>query len=233
MNKKVLVIDADDTLWKTQERYEEAKRRFAKIINGSLNEEDVIKFADELDLKRGMEFGYQRTRFIESLVLTYAILHSKDFDPKKEREIKDLENFVFDKAELFPDTIHFLNFAKNKFILVLFTAGDYEIQQKRIEDYPELRKYFQHIFIIEKKSVETARNTYEEYLKSYVSSPEQVISIGNSVRSDIIPWLEIGAKAILIQRLSWEFENMIDGVAASQYTVCDSLLEAEKVLNFW
>ena len=205
---KTIIFDGDDTLWKTQELYENTKQIFIKILQkNKIEDENTIKISNEIDLARAKLLGYAKTRFIDSLLLTYTLLcgkHDKKWNIEIEKEIRGLEKILFVKPELYEDAIETLEVLSKKFNLVLLTAGDKEIQSKKLDFFDDtFISYFSKIYIVPRKDDEIIKAIIQQ-LKI---SPSDVWSIGNSIKSDINPWIKIGANAILILRKGWAYED--------------------------
>jgi putative hydrolase of the HAD superfamily len=69
-----------------------------------------------------------------------------------------------------------------------------------------ISEYFQSIEIVSEKS----DSVYSKILEKNLIKPENFIMVGNSLRSDILPVIKIGSKAVHIPYPdTWEFENII------------------------
>jgi putative hydrolase of the HAD superfamily len=56
--------------------------------------------------------------------------------------------------------------------------------------------------------------------------PEDFVMIGNSIKSDILPVINIGSKAIHVPyHTTWQHENDHDDTDNSRYVTVDSLAE--------
>jgi putative hydrolase of the HAD superfamily len=66
-----------------------------------------------------------------------------------------------------------------------------------------LAAHFQHVEIVSDKS----RASYAAFLRRHSVTPEHFLMIGNSLRSDILPVLALGASAVYIPyELTWAHE---------------------------
>jgi len=80
-----------------------------------------------------------------------------------------------------------------KYKLVVASKGDLVDQERKLEN-SGLMPYFDHVEIMSgKKGAD-----YKKLISRLGTRPEEFLMIGNSPKSDILPVLEIGAKAILI-----------------------------------
>lgn len=86
---------------------------------------------------------------------------------------------------------------------MLITKGDLFHQQRKLEE-SGLAVFFQEVEVVSDKTPEI----YREILKRHQISPHRFIMVGNSLRSDVIPVLNLGAWAIyLSDHLTWSHED--------------------------
>jgi putative hydrolase of the HAD superfamily len=225
--RKLIIFDGDDTLWKTQELYELTKKQFARILLSSgfmVSENYILKLIDNIDLNRVNVLKLSRSRFLESLLITYAILCGKEgktWDIEVERKVRNLEERIFHKPRLYEDALETLQALSNNHDLVLFTSGDKDVQLKKIRLLGnKFSQFFKEIRIVDIKDEEG----YAKLIESLHVEPKDAYMIGNSLRSDIIPAVEIGIKAIWIPRGNWKYDHAV--TLDKNYVVVNSLKEA-------
>ena len=106
---------------------------------------------------------------------------------------------------------------------MLHSKGDPGVQQRRI-DQSGLGQYFERIDIVPVKSSKTLAGLVE-----YLGVPrEHVLSVGNSIRSDVLPSLEAGVHSVWIPAYVWEYERAFDHVLDSRTT---QLTEISQVVS--
>jgi len=108
------------------------------------------------------------------------------------------------KPTLRPGARTVMRLLSGSYRLVLFTAGNPDIQNIKI-DRLHLRAIFEKIFIVPMKTPHQLRSL----LHAIHARPENVLLVGNSVRSDIVPATAIGVRAILLNSSSWAFDNSV------------------------
>ena len=90
------------------------------------------------------------------------------------------------------------------FNLMLITKGDQAEQERKIAR-SGLARYFRYIEIVGEKSKEN----YKAILDKYGIAPARFLMVGNSLRSDILPVLAIGGRAVYIPfDQTWSHELM-------------------------
>lgn len=230
INKKgVIIFDGDDTLWRTQELYDSAKAQFVKFMRKQgIFKNNIIQLLDELDAKRVEIAKFSKTRFFESMLITYAIFcgeHNKNWDISIESKIRQLGHSVFAPVRLYDDSMPTLKMLYKYFNLILFTSGDGKIQREKIDSLgKKFKAFFSEVYIPKIKN--------EKELKKIIDdlniSIKKVWVVGNSIKSDINPALSLGLKTILIPQGIWKYEE--SEFYSNDVVVVNSLKEATEVI---
>ena len=112
-------------------------------------------------------------------------------------QIYEVSAQVFDStAPLMPGAVHVLHTLAQLYPLALLTKGDERVQQQRIRA-SDLSPYFQLIEIVPEKTSSDFQRVIGEMGGQNASS----WSIGNSLRSDIIPALGVDMNAVWITHM--------------------------------
>jgi putative hydrolase of the HAD superfamily len=97
-----------------------------------------------------------------------------------------------------------LSALRGKYRLVMATKGDLLDQERKLKK-SGLEHYFHHIEIMSDKK----EDDYRRLIKRLDISPDEFVMIGNSVKSDVLPVLNIGGHAIHIPyHIMWEHERI-------------------------
>jgi putative hydrolase of the HAD superfamily len=230
-----ILLDGDDTLWKTQEIYDEAKLTFASLLreNGLAETDDkIISKLDRIDSCRVALRGLTIQRFTESMLILYGYFcGEKDlpYQSEIEKEIVNICKTIRRPPELFDDVLEALERLSKEFRLVLFTAGHSATQKRKISSLKlDLTSYFEEVRFV---GVKNERRLQQELL-SMKLNPSDVWSIGNSLRSDILPAIAVGASAVLINRGTWVYDTDIPNLQDKhiQFWKAESLLKAAELI---
>ncbi len=124
------------------------------------------------------------------------------------QEILDLgRQMLVAEVPLFEHTEETLVKLSTAHDLMLITKGDLFEQGKKVER-SGLGKYFRYVEIVGEKTAAT----YRAILERHKLDPEQFLMVGNSMKSDILPVLEIGGRAVFIPyEHTWVHERVLDG----------------------
>jgi len=202
-NIKVIAFDADDTLWVNETYYREAEQEFIKLLSKFETENKLDQELFKTEMKNLALYGYGVKSFVLSMVESALELSNYKISPLVIQKIIDIgKNMLLKPLELLEDVEHTLKTLKPKYRLILATKGDLLDQERKL-DNSSLAKYFHHIEILsDKKS-----NNYRKLLSHLDIKSDEFLMVGNSLKSDVLPLIEIGAKAIHVPyHTTWAHE---------------------------
>jgi putative hydrolase of the HAD superfamily len=123
-------------------------------------------------------------------------------------------------VRLLPDVADVLRQVAEGHRLVLITKGDLIHQETKIAR-SGLADRFERIEIVSEKDPAT----YRAVLDRMDVAPERFLMVGNSVRSDILPVLELGGHAVHVPyAITWSHE-VVDDHDDDAFPVLESLTE--------
>ncbi len=112
--------------------------------------------------------------------------------------------------------------------LILATKGDLLDQERKLEK-SGLIDYFHHIEVLSEKQ----EANYSKLLKHLDIHPSEFLMVGNSLKSDILPLINIGAKAVHVPfHTTWQHEIVAENVTnGKNYKTVESLIEILKLFK--
>ncbi len=202
---KIIAFDADDTLWVNETHYNELQEKFTELLGHHLSAETVGKRLYEVESGNLVMFGYGAKGFILSLIETAVQLTDGAVTGIEVQQIIDLGKAMLARPiQLLEGVRHVLDSLDEDYELMVLTKGDLLDQETKIAR-SGLSHFFKHVEIVSEKTSET----YRKILERYGVQPHQFVMIGNSLRSDILPLVEIGAHAIHIPfQTTWVHERV-------------------------
>ncbi|TYB70040.1 HAD family hydrolase [Bizionia gelidisalsuginis] len=228
-NIKVIGFDADDTLWVNETYFREAENEFCKLLS---NFETFNKIDHELAIKHMQHlslYGYGVKGFMLSMVEVALELSNNTVSSKTINQILDIGKEMLNKpVELLDDVELVLKELSKKYKLIVATKGDLLDQERKLEK-SGLLDYFHHIEVLSDKK----EANYSKLLNHLDIKPSEFLMIGNSLKSDILPLVNIKANAIHIPfHTTWIHEQ----VKASEtngkvYKTINTLKELTELLN--
>ncbi|MDD5728782.1 MAG: HAD family hydrolase [Victivallales bacterium] len=201
---RVIGFDADDTLWDNQPQFDLAVGKFVRILAPYCTEETAAEAVHKVQMENLPLYGFGAKSLTLSMTQTACKLSDYRIDAHDIEAIIELgKSLLSMPVKLLDHAEETVRGLKDKYILILVTKGDLMDQQRKLRE-SGLLEYFHHIEILSDKKVENYRNLFNR-LKL---KPQEFAMVGNSLKSDIIPVLELDAKAIYIPYHStWEHER--------------------------
>lgn len=200
---EVIAFDADDTLWENEILYHEAMQRLKELFVTVQTPELIEQRMDETEIQNVHIFGYGIKTFALSMIETAILLSGGEISGQTIQHILEIaKEMITAEVKLFDHSEETLKVLSRDFDLMLITKGD-QFEQKRKIDNSDLSGYFRYIEIV----VEKSREIYLDLLDKYQIDPTRFLMVGNSLRSDILPVVGIGARAVYIPYdLTWSQE---------------------------
>lgn len=228
-NIKVIGFDADDTLWVNETYFREAELEFARLLSPY---ETANKIDQEL-FKKEMEnlplYGYGVKAFVLSMVESALEISNYQIQHETIQKIMNIGKDMINKpVELLNGVEEVLQILSQKYRLILATKGDLLDQERKLEK-SGLNGYFHHIEVLSEKK----EDNYLKLLNHLDINPSEFLMIGNSLKSDILPLVNINAKAIHIPfHTTWVHEQVTEEETNGKaYKTVSSLLDILNVLN--
>ncbi|MBY0149456.1 HAD family hydrolase [Neobacillus niacini] len=237
MKKQNILFNLDDTLSYCNRYFNLVIDEFADqmmVWFDSISEEDIRQKQLQLDVAAISEHGLKSERFPESFVGTYKYYCDLTDREKKKDEIQYLRELGFKVFEIPVEPIPYMNetlirLKEEGHELYLHTGGDEANQRRKITQL-ELTTYFEHrIFISEHKDT----TALSDIIKTIKADPKVTWMVGNSLRTDIVPALEMDIHAIYIPAENeWQY-NMVEVNVehSSAFFTVDSLQEVPDVID--
>lgn len=199
----VIGFDADDTLWVTEPYFYEAEQQFLRLVADYGESAALERTMFDVILQNLSDYGYGAKSFTLSLVEAALRISDNRIEPAKIREILDLgKSLLRHPVELLPGVAETLEKLARQYRLIVVTKGDLLDQERKLEK-SGLARFFHHVEILSDKT----SAGYRKLVTHLGIRPEELLMVGNSVKSDILPVLEIGGRGVYIPfPVMWEHE---------------------------
>jgi putative hydrolase of the HAD superfamily len=205
MNPKIIAFDADDTLWHNEPYFDEAQAKFCELFADYASRQEILQLILNHQVKNLPLYGFGIKAFVLSMIESALELTNHQISGNGiERIIKIGKDLLQKPVELLPEVEDVLQQLKGKYKLVVATKGDLKDQHRKLHD-SGIGHYFHHIEVMsDKKELD-----YEKMLGRLDTKPEDFIMIGNSLKSDVLPVLNIGGHGYHIAyHTTWEYEKI-------------------------
>ncbi len=204
----LIAFDADDTLWHNERSYRDGRDRFCRLLAAAgveLDADEVETHVNRTELVNLPYYGYGVSSFALSLIETaIELTHGRITGGDLREIIQVAKEMLTEDVEVFPHVADVLARLAASYPLMLITKGDLLHQTSKI-DRSGLRDRFRFVEVVSRKDVAT----YAAILSRHAIDPSRFLMVGNSLRSDVVPVLELGGWAAHVPAdLSWSHEHV-------------------------
>jgi putative hydrolase of the HAD superfamily len=201
---KFIAFDADDTLWENEQYFQEFERKFCNLLKQYLPASSVSEELFKTEMKNLNIYGYGLKSMMLSMIETACKITNGNEKISIASEIIKLgQNLLQRPVSLLDGVKEVLSALQGKYKLVLATKGDLLDQKRKIAS-SGLQDYFCCMEIMDDKQ----KDDYKKLLNRIECEAENFLMIGNSIKSDIIPVLELGGYAAHIPHdITWAHEQ--------------------------
>lgn len=236
--KELIIFDLDDTLINTSHVYWMARKNFVdEIVHRiEISREELIDRFEYHDTNNMREHKYSPYRYKISMKDTYRDIENQfgsSITDEAKNEINHcIEYWGHSIVRKVPDLLEgakeILDWCNTYFYVVLLTRGEDKFQKEKLRKL-DLHKYFKDVQVVDNKDA----SVFQNLINRLDFSCEDTWIIGDSLKSDINPGLEIGANCILYAYNHPEYHWQQDFAhpISSRYHKVDTLLEITRILE--
>jgi len=227
MNLKVIAFDADDTLFVNEPYFQETEQKFCALMSDYLSHQGLSQELFRVEIQNLELYGYGIKGYILSMIEAAMNISNNTIS------IEIIEKIIQYGKELLQKPIELLDGVEEtlaqlngKYKLVVATKGDLLDQRRKLHN-SGLGHYFHHIEVMSDKK----EKDYHDLLKRLEIKPDEFFMIGNSLKSDVLPVLEIGGYAVHIPfHTTWEHEKVSHKVEHPNFKTLEKITEVIPIL---
>jgi putative hydrolase of the HAD superfamily len=213
---EVVAFDGDDTLWHSESHFVDAHERFVALVAPYVDGDPGVIDGRVVDTERTnlAIYGYGAKAFTLSLIESAIELTGGRITSREISAILDLgKGLLGHPIELLDGVADVVaELAETGRRLIVVTKGDLFHQEAKVAG-SGLADRFERVEIVSEKDV----TTYRRVMDAVGVEPSRFFMVGNSVKSDVLPVVELGGHAAhLPYTFTWEFEHVPDADAARQ-----------------
>lgn len=203
-NIKFIAFDADDTLWENEIYLQELEHNFCNLLSNHMPESVISRELLNTEIKNLHLYGYGLKSMMLSMIETACRISKGKTAPGLIETIINQGQLILQKpVTLLNGVTETLETLSQKYKLVMATKGDLLDQQRKIKS-SGIEKFFYHTEILNDKKAAD----YKSLLSKLNCPPDNFLMVGNSIKSDVLPVLEIGGYAAYIPyRIIWQHEK--------------------------
>jgi putative hydrolase of the HAD superfamily len=224
----VVGLDGDDTLWHNETRFKLTQAELRELLQRHVPEADVEKHLAEMEMKNLGIYGYGVKAFTLSMIETAIELTDRRIPAADIDVILGWgKRMLLEPTELLPGVEEALRELSLRYDLLVITKGDLFDQESKLAR-SGLAELFLGVEILSEKNV----NSYRGVLKRRGIKTEEFVMVGNSLRSDVLPVLDLGARAVHIPyAVTWHHEEVPEeSLPREGWLRIESIAELDRVL---
>lgn len=202
---KVVGFDADDTLWVNETYFRAAEEKFAELLKGYETKNKIDQELFKMEMKNLELYGYGIKGFMLSMIESALELSNNNISQARLLELLNLgKEMIAHPVEVLDGVEEVLQNLKGKYRLIVLTKGDLLDQERKLTK-SNLSSYFHHVEVLSDKK----EKNYKDLLNHLEISVSEFLMIGNSLKSDVLPLVNIGAQAVHVPfHTTWQHEEI-------------------------
>lgn len=191
---KTVAFDADDTLWHNERIFISTKEKFTALLADFHDRNYIERHLDITETKNIRHFGYGIKGFTLSMIETACELTEGRVTGDRIREIVNLaKNMLAAPIDVLPGVRETIEKLSEKYTLMVVTKGDLLDQETKLAR-SGLGDFFSAFEIVPRKDAKI----YKYVMRRHSIKAEEFVMVGNSMKSDILPVVEAGARAVFV-----------------------------------
>ncbi len=228
MTPKIIAFDADDTLFVNEPYFQEVEQQFCKLLENYLSHHTLSQQLFTVEIANLPLYGYGIKGYILSMIEAAMKISDKTISIEIIEKIIDYGKELLEKPiELLDGVEQTLQILHKKYKLIVATKGDLKDQQSKLHR-SGLGHFFHHIEVMSDKK----ETDYEKLLQRLGIEPSQFLMIGNSLKSDVLPVLNIGGSAIHIPfHTTWAHEVLDYKIEHQNMKTFEKISEILKIIG--
>jgi putative hydrolase of the HAD superfamily len=197
-------VDADDTLWESEQFFHFTQQEFAGLLKDFAAPENLAARLLETERRNLALYGFGIKGFVLSMIETAIdVTEGKLSANVIARIVKLGHDMLAHPIEPLPGVAKTLATLREDHRLIMITKGDLFDQERKLAG-SGLGELFSGIEIVSRKDPQV----YARIFKAHGDGPERAMMIGNSLKSDVLPALEAGAWGVFVPHpLTWVHEH--------------------------
>jgi putative hydrolase of the HAD superfamily len=205
MDIKVIAFDADDTLWVNEPYFQDTEKKFCTLLEEFSPQHTISRELLKIEIENLALYGYGIKAYILSMIEAAINISGGTIGIDTIEKIigygKDLLN---EPIELLDNVKEVIEALQDHYRIVVATKGDLLDQERKLKK-SGLSHYFHHIEIMSEKK----EDDYLKLIRHLDIDPAEFMMIGNSLKSDVIPVINIGGHAIHVPyHTTWAHEHV-------------------------
>lgn len=227
-NITTIGFDADDTLWVNETYFRNAEEEFCGLLEEFETRNTIDQELFKMEMRNLELYGYGIKGFMLSMIESALELSNQRVSQQTIGRILQIgKHMIGHRLELLDGVAEVLEALHGKYRLLVLTKGDLLDQERKLEK-SGLIEYFHHVEVLSDKQ----EVNYQRLLDHLEIPVSEFLMVGNSLKSDVIPILNIGARAVHVPfHTTWAHEEVDATEHDNAHLTLGSLKELLKYIS--
>lgn len=204
---RTIAFDADDTLWHNEVHFNAAQEKFRALLRPFHPDDWIDQRLFATEMRNLAHFGYGIKSFTLSLIETAIELSEGRIPARDIQVIVDLgKEMLAHPVELLPGVCEALDALEGAYRLMVITKGDLFDQEAKLAR-SGIGDRFQALEVVSEKD----EGVYRGILERHGIAPAEFLMVGNSVKSDVLPVLALGGRAVHVPYFTTWAHEVVEG----------------------
>jgi len=205
----LIAFDADDTLWANESYFFQSQQEYAQLLYQFGTKEEILEQLHHTQIKNLSLYGYGIKAYTLSMIETALHLSKHELPGELTAKILALgTQMLTEPVNPMHNVMPVLEKLSRSHQLITITKGDLLDQNRKMER-SGLAKYFSEVIVVSEKD----DATYQEIIAQRNIQPKNFLMVGNSMKSDILPVLNIGGYGVYVPyEYTWQHERINEPV---------------------
>lgn len=225
---RTIAFDADDTLWENEQFYRLTEQEFRALLSDHADGDHLSERLLAAQKRNLKTYGFGIKGFVLSMIETAIEVTDGQVPTGAISKILAIgRDLLGHPIELLQGAGEVLDTLAGRYSLLLITKGDLFDQERKIAQ-SGLAEKFAAIEIVPDKNAEVYRRIFARR----GTEPKSAAMVGNSLKSDIVPVLELGAWGIFVPHaLTWSLEHVEAPVDHHRFRQIENLKALPELLS--
>lgn len=205
----LIAFDADDTLWGNENYFYKTQNEYAQILSDYGCKEAVLERLHSTEIKNLKLYGYGVKSYTLSMIEAALSLSFREVPGEIVAKILALgAKMLTEPVQPMNHVQQVLENLSKNHELISITKGDLLDQNRKMKK-SGLGQYFSDVIVVSEKNDEA----YQHIIEGRNIKAENFLMVGNSMKSDILPVLNIGGYGAYVpSKYTWDHEKVAEPV---------------------
>lgn len=199
-----IAFDADDTLWHNERFFRLTQDHFAELLADYADKDHLMERLLQAESKNLGQYGFGIKGFVLSMIETAIEVTDQKVPASVIAELLATgQEMLRHPIELLPYARDAVEHASAAHKVLLITKGDLLHQEQKLAQ-SGLGDFFDGVEIVSDKTPDVYRTLFARHN----TAPQTTMMIGNSMKSDVLPVVDIGGWGVFVPHgIVWHLEK--------------------------